>query len=206
MRGQFITLEGIEGVGKSTLAKFIQQYLESKNITTLLTREPGGTSIANQIRSLLLTETTEKMAQTTELLLMFAARAQHIAQLIEPSLKKGLWIICDRFTDASYAYQGYGRGLPLEQIAILEKIVQNDLQPNLTFILDAPLEIALTRMQQRGKLDRIESETTDFFERVRAGYLARAQTNPTRYKIIDASTKLETVQHQIQTILDNFIV
>lgn len=208
MRGQFITLEGIEGVGKSTHAKFIQRYLEEKGIKTLGTHEPGGTPIANSIRNLLLathTESAEQMTQTTELLLMFAARAQHVTNLIKPNLDKDIWVICDRFTDASYAYQGYGRGLPMDRIATLEKWVQEDLQPNLTFLFDAPVEVALQRIKHRGKPDRIESEAAEFFQRVRAGYLARAKEFPNRYRIIDARVTLEKVQHQIKTVLHDFL-
>lgn len=208
-RGQFITLEGIEGVGKSTQIKFIQRYLEEKHINIITTHEPGGTPIANAIRNILLTshtESAEAMAQTTELLLMFAARAQHVEHVIEPALNKGDWVICDRFTDASYAYQGYGRGQSLERIATLEKWVQNNLQPNLTFLFDAPVEIAMQRIKHRGnKPDRIESEKSEFFERVRIGYLTRAKQFPERYKIIDASVSLDKVQQQIKTILYDFL-
>lgn len=208
-RGQFITLEGIEGVGKSTHIKFIQRYLEEKRINTIATHEPGGTSIANAIRNLLLTshtESTEPMTQTTELLLMFAARSQHVTHVIEPTLNKGEWVICDRFTDASYAYQGYGRGQPLEHIATLEKWIQGDLQPNLTFLFDAPVEIAMQRIKHRGgKPDRIESEKTEFFERVRAGYLTRAKQFSERYKVIDASVSLDKVQQQIKAVLYEFL-
>jgi len=205
--GQFITLEGIEGVGKSTHAKFIKKFLEDKNINILATHEPGGTPLANAIRGLLLTpatESAEPITPITELLLLFAARAQHIINIIEPNLAKGNWVICDRFTDASYAYQGYGRGQPLEYIETLEQWVQRDLQPNCTFLFDAPVEVALQRIKHRN-LDRIECEAADFFQRVRAGYLARAKQFPQRYKIIDASVPLNDVQQQIKVALKELV-
>jgi dTMP kinase len=208
MKGKFLTLEGIEGVGKSTHAKFIQTYLIEKNIQAVATHEPGGTPMANAIRNLLLTKTfdaNEQISQNAELLLMFAARAQHIANVIEPNLKQGAWIVCDRFTDASYAYQGYGRGLAIDRIATLETWVQNDLQPQITFLFDAPVAVALQRVQKRGQPDRIESETLEFFQRVREGYLARASLFPERFHIIDATVSLEEVQKQIKKILDKFI-
>lgn len=200
-QGRFITVEGIEGAGKSTAMQFIAQYLRAKNIPLVVTREPGGTLIAEDIRQLLLTPHEEAMAIDTELLLMFASRAQHIANVIRPALTKGQWVLCDRFTDASYAYQGGGRGIAAERIAALEAWVQGELQPNLTLLLDLPAEIGLMRIKDRKTQDRIEREQHVFFARVRQAYLARAQHFPQRFKIINAAEDLPQVQAQLLAAL-----
>jgi dTMP kinase len=205
--GKFITLEGGEGVGKSTNLQFIRHYLEDRGIKVLATREPGGTPLAEKIRSLLLEQHCEKVNDTTELLLIFAARAQHIQQVILPALQDGCWVLCDRFTDASYAYQGGGRNMDIQIIAWLEQTVQGELRPDLTLLLDAPVEIGMQRAIQRGKLDRFEAEHARFFERVRAAYLQRAAQETRRYQIVDACQSLAEVQAQIaqavQTLQDD---
>lgn len=202
---RFITVEGGEGVGKSTNLQFIQQFLTEQQIPVILTREPGGTSIAEKIRSILLENHTEPLCSEAELLLIFAARAQHIQQVIKPALEQGYWVICDRFIDASYAYQGAGRGMDGQQIAWLEKMVLGDLTTDLTLLLDAPVDIGLARAKQRSNSDRFEIEQQDFFQRVRAAYLHRAEQNKDRYWIIDASLTLTEVQTQIKTALTRFL-
>ena len=205
MSGRFITLEGGEGVGKTTNIAYIQSLLEEQNISVLLTREPGGTTLAENIRQLLLDKEQEEIAEQTELLMMFAARAQHIKHVIQPALKKGSWVLCDRFTDATYAYQGGGRNMALSSIQWLENFVQADLRPDLTLLLDAPIQLGMQRAQQRGKLDRFESEHMAFFEKVRQTYLSIAKQQPKRVKIIDATQSLEKVQAQIKQIVTAFI-
>lgn len=204
-RGRFITLEGIEGVGKSTHLIFIKDCLIQRGLDIIATREPGGTEVAEAIRKVLLTHHQETITHQTELLLLFASRSQNVSHLILPALAAGKWVLCDRFTDASYAYQGYGRGVSLEEIAGLEQWVQGELRPDLVLLFDAPVKIALRRAKGRGKLDRFEAENSQFFERVRKGYLARAKQFPDRYKIIDASVPLPKVRIQIKTILENFL-
>lgn len=201
-KGVFITLEGVEGAGKSTTLKFLQQLLVDANIPHVITREPGGTEIAEEIRRVLLNHHQEQMCSDTELLLMFASRAQHLHQVIVPALNEGLWVLCDRFTDATYAYQGGGRGIGLERIQQLEQWVQGGLRPDVTFILDLPVEVGMTRVHRRQTLDRIEREHLDFFERVREIYLQRAKNHPERYQIIDASRPKYIVQEHIRTIFD----
>ncbi|AEG01854.1 dTMP kinase [Methylomonas methanica] len=204
-RGRFITLEGGEGVGKSTNLQFIQDLLAQKQIDVLLTREPGGTELAEKIRHLLLEKHREAITPQAELLLVFAARAQHVQQVILPALTQGKWVLSDRFTDATYAYQGGGRNMDNRLIGWLEETVQGELRPDLTLLLDAPVEIGLLRAQQRGKPDRFESEQLDFFERVRQAYLARARQNPQRYAIIDAAMPLAEVQTQISRAIDALV-
>jgi dTMP kinase len=204
-KGCFITLEGIEGVGKSSSLEFIQNYLQSVAIPLEITREPGGTPIAEAIRRLLLAHHDEKMAVDTELLLLFAGRAQHMATQIRPALEKGYWVVCDRFTDASYAYQGAGRGVPEERIALLETWVQEQLRPNKIILLDAPVELALQRAKARGKPDRFELENQGFFNRVRSCYLERAKRFPEQYCVIDASLTQSQVYAQLQLELDKII-
>ncbi|WKJ91767.1 dTMP kinase [Methylomonas montana] len=199
--GRFITLEGGEGVGKSTNLQFIKQLLEERQIPFILTREPGGTGIAERIRAILLERQDENLSEQAELLLVFAARAQHIQHVILPALQQGLWVVCDRFTDATYAYQGGGRNMDLQTIAWLENAVQGELRPDLTLIFDAPIEIGMQRAKHRGELDRFETEQLAFFERVRQAYLQRAATDLNRYKIIDASQALTDVQQQLRTEL-----
>ncbi len=200
-KGLFITLEGGEGAGKSTQLAHVRQRIEAAGIPLHVTREPGGTPLAEQIRALLLDHRDEQMASDTELLLMFAARAQHLAGLIRPALARGEWVLCDRFTDATYAYQGGGRGIDVERIAVLEDWVQRELRPDLTLLLDLPIDVGMARAGQRGALDRFEREQQDFFERVRAAYLARAEWEPQRFRIIDASQDIAGVQAQIDAVL-----
>lgn len=204
MTGFFISLEGVEGVGKSTNLAFIAQWLTDHAIEFTLTREPGGTELAESIRNLLLTPRTELMAVDTELLLIFAARAQHLAEKIRPSLVNGITVVSDRFIDATYAYQGFGRSLPIDTIRALHQLVLQNFVPDLTIYLDLDVEIGLARARNRGELDRFEQEPRDFFERVRAGYLECVQQNPQRFAVIDASQSLEAVQTQIAAALDQF--
>lgn len=194
IRGKFITLEGGEGVGKTTNLKFIKHYLEQHNIPVVTTREPGGTPLAEKIRQLLLDNDSEAVSETAELLLIFAARAQHIKHVIEPALAEGTWVICDRFTDATYAYQGGGRNMRISTIESLENWVQGTLRPDLTILLDAPVEIGLERARLRSAFDRFESEKTNFFEQVRRAYLLQLELNPQRIKLIKANQPLIDVQ------------
>lgn len=203
--GCFITIEGVEGVGKTTNIQFIAEFLRSRQLQLLLTREPGGTPIAEQIRDLLLTKSDEPLNDDAELLLVFAARAQHLAQVIKPALARGEWVVCDRFTDATYAYQGGGRGFSMPHIAQLEQWVQQDLRPDITLLLDLPVEIGLARAKQRSDPDRFESERTEFFERVRDTYLERARQFPDQYRIIDASRTLPEVQEQLAGVLTDLL-
>ncbi|MBU2097957.1 MAG: dTMP kinase [Gammaproteobacteria bacterium] len=204
-RGYFITVEGTEGVGKTTNIAWIKQCLLSHGIDPLQTREPGGTDLAEQIRDMLLSPRTEPMSELTELLLVFAARAQHLSQKIRPALDAGQWVLCDRFTDATYAYQGGGRNLSKQTISTLESLVQGDLRPDLVLVLDIEPHLGLERARRRGAPDRFEQETIAFFNRVRAAYLERARTNPEHYLIIDASQPLDAVQQQIKSGLDAFV-
>ncbi|MBQ0784739.1 MAG: dTMP kinase [Amphritea sp.] len=203
--GRFITLEGTEGVGKSTNLKFIESVLQQHQISYQLTREPGGTPLAEQVRELLLANRDEQVADDAELLLVFAARAQHLEQVIRPTLATGDWILCDRFTDATFAYQGGGRGLSKEMIGQLELMVQRGLQPDLTILLDLPVEIGLARASERGELDRFENERLGFFVKVREAYLERAAADPQRFAVIDASGTLEQVQQQIAEVLHHYL-
>lgn len=201
MKGCFITLEGVEGVGKSTNLAYVQARLEASGKTLVVTREPGGTAMAEEIRELLLRPRQESVSEMAELLLMFAGRAQHLHALIQPALDAGHWVLCDRFTDATYAYQGGGRGVPMDWIATLETMVQQQLRPDLTLLLDVPVEVGLARARQRGELDRFEAEQQRFFEDVRQVYLQRAQAEPERFAIIDATPALDAVQMQIDEAL-----
>jgi len=199
-QGKFITIEGSEGVGKTTQIAALRDALQERGLEVIVTREPGGTPRAERIRELLLTPTDEPMPMTCELLLMFAARATHIENLIRPALERGAWVVCDRFTDATYAYQGEGRGVRREEIANLERFVQAELRPDLTLLLDAPIEIGAARAAARdgeGKRDRFEQERQDFFERVRSAYLERARAQPGRFAVIDATADRESVQQAI---------
>ena len=206
MRGKFITIEGTEGVGKTTNMAFIEGWLEARKLPYISTREPGGTPLAEQVRELLLAPRAELVCSASELLLMFAGRAQHIDQVIEPALAEGRWILCDRFTDATYAYQGAGRKMGSDLIAKLEILVQGSLRPDLTLILDIPVDIGLKRASARSDPDRFELEQVEFFERVRRGYLGIAEQDPDRCKLIDASQPLEQVQSQIASVLETFYV
>jgi dTMP kinase len=200
--GLFITLEGIEGVGKSTQMQFISSEIEDKGFRTLLTREPGGTKLGEAVRNILLNSADLSILPDTELLLMFAARSQHIEEVIKPALKLGTIVICDRFTDASYAYQGGGRGISQDSIKILEQWVQKELTPDVTFLFDADVKTGLTRVASRGDSDRFESEEVSFFNRVRQNYLDRAKADPDRIKLIDSEQDIAGVQNQILTILN----
>jgi dTMP kinase len=204
MNGKFISIEGIEGAGKSTQLTFIADYLRDKGIDVLVTREPGGTQLGEQIRDLLLTPRSEKMTDDAELLLMFAARVQHVQQKVLPALQNGQWVVSDRFVDATFAYQGGGRGLSVEMITTLESLVQETLQPDLTILLDLPVEVGMARAKERGDFDRIENEQLSFFENVRSAYLERAKNNPERFRVINASQTLEQVQQDIAVVLDAF--
>jgi dTMP kinase len=202
--GKFITVEGGEGAGKSTNLDFIHQYLLQAGKKVVMTREPGGTPVGEKIRELLLDKQQASISDNAELLLMFAARAQHLEQVILPALQAGSWVLCDRFTDATYAYQGGGRGIDNARIATIENWVQGEIRPDLTVLLDLPIEEGLKRAGERSEPDRFEQEKHDFFHRVRQAYLDLAKTNPERYRIVDASTSLVDVQKQISHILETF--
>ena len=201
MRGRFITIEGGEGAGKSTAQTFLAEKLAARGISVLQTREPGGTPLAEAIRRNLLSVDEEAPVEMTELLLVFAARAQHLTTVIEPALERGQWVLCDRFTDATYAYQGAGRGLSAELIGKLEKLVQGDTRPDTVILLDMPPQIGLARAKARGALDRFEQEEQAFFERVRQGYLERAAAFPNRYVVVDASQELNEVQNSLEAVM-----
>lgn len=200
MKGKFITVEGIEGVGKTTNIGFIHQQLQAAGRDVVLTREPGGTPLGEAVRGLLLDPEYTGMDATCELQLMFAARAEHLARVVWPALEKGQWVLCDRFTDATYAYQGGGRGIDTGIIARLEDLVQGDFRPDLTLLLDVPVEVGLARASKRGAMDRFEQEQVGFFEKVRNCYLDMAKTSPGRYRVVDASLSLDEVQKQIAAI------
>ncbi len=202
MRGKFLTVEGGEGVGKTTNIAFIETWLRQRGIDYIATREPGGTPYAERIRALLLDHQDEALDPTAELLLIFAARAQHLARVIRPALERGQWVLCDRFTDATYAYQGGGRELGVEAVATLEALVQGPLRPDLTLILDIDPELGLERVNGRGAPDRFECEEQRFFQRVRETYLELARGDPGRYALVDASRPLEQVQASIAERLD----
>ena len=204
MSGKFITIEGTEGAGKSTNLSSIEKVLNDFDISYIVTREPGGTAVGEELRSVLLKNESINISGQTELLLMFASRMQHINDVIKPALKLNKWVICDRFTDASYAYQGYGRQLNLSFISSLENLVHPDLQPDLTLILDVPVNIAMGRVYNRGNLDRFEQEDVAFFKRVRAGYKEIAKNNIDRCREIDASKDLAEVQAEVMQIIRDF--
>jgi dTMP kinase len=193
MKGRLISLEGGEGAGKSTLLAGLRAHFERSGTDVLYTREPGGTPVGEAIRALVLDPAHRGMAVETELLLMFAARAQLVRETLQPALASGRWVLCDRFTDASYAYQGGGRGVDAARIGELERIATGGLKPDLTLLLDLPVAHGRARASQRGDADRIEAERDDFFERVRATYLARAQAEPGRFRVIDASQPADAV-------------
>ena len=201
-RGLFITVEGGEGVGKSTNIAFLEKHLVGRGVDLVVTREPGGSSLGERVRQLLLAVDEEAIDAMAELLLVFAARAQHISTLIEPTLAAGKWVLCDRFTDATYAYQCGGRGIDRATVSALEQLVQGELRPDCTLLLDAPVSTGMARAQGRGELDRFEREELAFFERVRATYLELAQTSSGRYRIIDAGQPLEIVQQQLLKVCD----
>jgi dTMP kinase len=210
MRGKFITIEGGEGVGKSTQIAALADFLRASGEEVVLTREPGGTQRAERIRELLLESVAEPMPPSCELLLVFAGRATHLENVIRPALQRGAWVVCDRFTDATFAYQGGGRGMDAASIALLETLVQGELRPDLTLLLDAPLEIAAARAQERnaarGSADRFEREKQDFFERVRRVYLERARQEPGRFAIIDATASRDAVAVAIRRAVQSRLV
>ena len=201
MKGRFITVEGIEGAGKTTCMDSIKELLTNSDIGYISTREPGGTLLAEKIRNLLLDVDDEPPVALTELLLIFAARAQHIQKVIRPALNDGLWVLCDRFTDATFAYQGGGRGMDDRLIAELEKITQQALRPDMTFYLDLSPELGLARAKKRGNLDRFEKEELEFFNNVRRAYLKMAEKNQDRYITIDAKNNEDRVAKEIKEIL-----
>ena len=203
--GKFITVEGTEGVGKSTNIAFVEQWLKERGIEVVLTREPGGTPLAEELRELLLAPRDEPVCNTAELLLMFAARSQHLTQKIRPALERGAWVLCDRFTDATFAYQGGGRSMDTAPIETLEQLVQQGLSPDMTLLLDLPVELGMTRAHARSAPDRFEQEKLQFFGRVRDAYHQRASAAPERFRIIDASPALPEVQAQIAGVLSEFL-
>ena len=203
--GRFITLEGGEGAGKSTNAAYLAERLRAAGVKLRMTREPGGTRLGEQIRELLLDPAQQNMHADTELLLMFAARAQHLNEVILPALNAGEWVLCDRFTDATYAYQGGGRGIDAQRIAALETWVQQGFQPDMTILFDLPIETGLARAGQRGELDRFEQEQQAFFAAVRDTYLQRAKDDPARFRVVDAGRELDAVQGQLDLLVDELL-
>ncbi len=197
MKGKFITLEGVDGAGKSSFLPWIERRLRSSGKDVLMTREPGGTPIGEQLRDVLL---HSEVSALTEVLLMFAARKEHLDQVIVPALEAGVFVLCDRFTDATYAYQGAGRGIDLAYIAMLERWIQGHVQPDLTLLFDLPVEIARSRSGSVRAPDRFEAEQVDFFNRVRQGYLQRADASPSRFRVIDASRSFDAVEEQLAAI------
>lgn len=206
MASLFISIEGGEGAGKSTSIEYIKQKLEAFGIECLVTREPGGTPMAEDIRQLLLQHRDETVDPYTELLLMFASRRQHVENVIRPALTAGKWVICDRFTDASFAYQGFGRGLDQDFITSLKRWVHGDLDPNMTLLFDLDVATGMARAGKRSNFDRIETETISFFERVRQGYLTQAKTEPHRYRIVDAAQSMTDVERQVDHFLAPLLV
>lgn len=204
-RGLFLTLEGLEGVGKSTNLQFVRQWLTDRSIPVIVTREPGGTPLAEEVRTLLLADHTEPVDPLAELLLIFAARAQHLQQIIKPALEAGQWVLSDRFTDATFAYQGGGRMLSIEHISQLEALVQQGLQPDKTIFLDLDAKTGLERVRSRGEVDRFEKESAEFFDRVRAGYHRRIAQQPERFAVIDASRSLAQVQQELAATLEQLV-
>lgn len=205
VRGKFVTLEGIEGVGKSSQCDFLIEVLRERGIRGIVTREPGGTALGEAVRGILLDPGLPAMAPLTELLLMFAARAEHLHKVIAPALARGDWVICDRFTDATYAYQGGGRGLDMAAIKQLEGLVQGELQPDVTLLFDAPVEIALRRAKSRGGGDRFEAEVSEFFLRAQAVYRARADKEPGRFVTVDAAQPLDGVREALRIWLEGLV-
>ena len=205
-QGKFITVEGQDGAGKTTNIKCIRDLLTQKNIDVLLTREPGGTKLGEKLRHLMLNSHDIEIDNVTELLLMFAARAQHLTETIKPALSAGTWVVCDRFTDATFAYQSGGRGLPTHYVETLQRLVQGDLQPDLTLLLDVDLAVGQARSHQREvERDRFESEQTAFKQRVRDAYLDLARQHPDRIFVIDASVDLSQVHNQIRQVFNRFL-
>jgi dTMP kinase len=208
VQGRFITFEGGEGAGKSTQLARAAEWLRDRGVDTVVTREPGGTPRAERLRELLLERGEEPMPRSCELLLMFAARATHLENLVLPAVRRGAWVLCDRFTDATYAYQGGGRGLPVEQIDALVEIVHADVQPHLTFLLDLPVEVGLARARHRNGADgpdRFETEQREFFERVRNAYLERVRSDPARFRVVDASAVVDEVTAAVRGSLGQLL-
>ena len=205
MKGRFITVEGGEGAGKSTQIERIADWFRARGGSVVCTREPGGTRLAESVRELLLDRRNDGLSDTAELLLVFAARAQHLSEVIRPALERGDVVICDLFTDATWAYQGGGRGIDTAIITSLETLVQGDFRPDLTLLLDVPVAVGLARAGKRGALDRFEQEQVEFFERVRMCYLELAREQADRYRVIDAAQPLEQVQHDLAGILTTFL-
>jgi dTMP kinase len=199
--GRFITVEGVEGAGKSTHLGAVRDLLQQAGHRVVLTREPGGTPLGEALRGLLLRPDGGPMSPDTELLLMFAARAEHLQRVVRPALTAGDWVLCDRFTDATYAYQGGGRGVPEERIATLERWVQGDLRPNLTLLFDVPVATGLARVSRRGAQDRFEREERAFFERVRAAYRARAERYPERFRVVDTDADPQEVRRRVEAVV-----
>jgi dTMP kinase len=199
--GKFITVEGIEGVGKSTNVTYLTKAIEARGHTVISTREPGGTPLAERIRKMLIEHGDEPISDVAELLLMFASRSLHVNNVILPALEAGTWVVCDRFVDASRAYQGGGRGLPMQDIDQIAALVLGGLKPDVTILLDAPVEIGMSRADKRGAPDRIETERTAFFERVRECYLGLAASEPERFVVVDATADMATVRHNIESVV-----
>jgi len=204
-RGRFITVEGGEGAGKSTNIACIAAHLQAAGLRVTVTREPGGTPLAEEIRALLLAAREEDVCADTELLLMFAARMQHLAYVIRPALARGEWVLCDRFVDASIAYQGAGRGLGIERVQALRDLLLGDFRPDLTLLLDLPVELGMQRIGGRGAPDRFESEQAAFFERVRAAYHTLAAAEPARFRVIDATRDLAQVRMSVIAVVDEYL-
>ncbi|MZR62029.1 dTMP kinase [Alcanivorax sp. DP30] len=205
MSGRFITLEGGEGAGKSSNMEWLAEQLRAAGKTVLLTREPGGTPLAESIREVLLAPSDEEMADNTELLLVFAARAQHLAEKIRPALARGEWVLCDRFVDATWAYQGAGRGLDQDAIGALEELVVATSQPDMTILFDVPVDVGMARAGKRAALDRIEQEDRAFFDRIRECYLQRADQQPGRFRVLDAGQPLEQVRAQLEPLITEML-
>lgn len=205
VQGKFITVEGQDGAGKSTNIEVIESVLRQHNIDYVHTREPGGTELGERLRGLLLNDNDAMIGDTAELLIIFAARAQHLDDVIKPALAAGKWVLCDRFTDATYAYQGGGRELDVQTIAALETLVQGTLRPDLTVLLDVPVAVGEERADNRGEPDRFEQQQQSFKQRVRTCYLARASDEPARFRVVDASLALDQVQAQVEQVLVDYI-
>ena len=205
MPGRFVTVEGLEGAGKTTCLEYVRNWLRQRGIEPVMTREPGGTALGEDIRNLLLSHRHDGMSAEAETLLVFAARAEHLAKVIRPALEAGSWVVCDRFTDATYAYQGGGRRLGAERIATLEQWAQGELRPDLTLFLDVSIDQGLERAAQRGELDRFESEKRDFFHCTRNAYLSLCEDEPERIKRLDASQSIEGVQVALDRVLEEFM-
>lgn len=204
-KARFITVEGMEGAGKSTCMALIEQRIRARGHELLVTREPGGTPLGEDLRGLLLGHRHDGMSDDTELLLMFAARAEHLKARIEPALASGIWVLCDRFTDATFAYQGYGRGIDIARIGQLENWVQGERRPDLTLLLDLPVAMGLERAGKRSAPDRFESQQMAFFDRVRDGYLRLADAAPSRFRVIDAAQDLASVSATIGDQIDRYL-